>query len=156
MPDGDFRPPIIIEWSEQQHAALDLIGEWYERDESQTFFLSGFAGTGKTTLAREASRRIGGKVCFCSVTGRACAILTRKGCPADTIDHLIYARKRVELCAAEPACTVVCRERCAHKRERFHDRVLDPESLVKKADLIVADEVSMLGRTMGEDLLSFN
>ena len=83
-------------------------------------------------------------------------MLARKGCPADTIDHLIYARKRVEFCAAELACQDICRERCTHKRERFHDKVLDPESLVKKADLIVADEVSVLGRTMGEDLLSFN
>jgi len=154
MPDGDFRPPI--EWSEQQLAALDAIGERCERGESQTFFLSGVAGPGKSTLAREVGRRIGGKVCFCSVTGRACAVLARKGCPADTIDHLIYARKRVEFCAAEPACAVVCRERCKHKRERFHDKALDPESPMKKADLIIADEVSMLGRAMGEDVLSFN
>jgi exodeoxyribonuclease V len=136
--------------------ALDAIGEWCERGNSQTFFLSGFAGTGKTTLAREVSRRVGGKMIFCSVTGRACAVLVRKGCPGpDTIDHLIYARQRVEFCSAKPPCDIVCPDRCEHKRERFQDKVLDPDSPVAKADLIVADEVSMLGRAMAEDLLSF-
>ena len=81
MPDGDFRPPII-EWSEQQREALDAIGEWCKRGESQTFFLSGVAGAGKSTLAREVSRRIDGKVCFCSVTGaRAPCSLVRAALP---------------------------------------------------------------------------
>jgi exodeoxyribonuclease V len=153
MPDGSLTTPI--DWSDQQREALDDIGDWFERGTSQTFFLSGYAGTGKSTLAREVGRRVGGKMIFCSVTGRACAVLTRKGCPADTLDSLIYRRRRVQICVARTPCDSICEDRCEHKRERFKDKDLNPDSPAGKADLIVADEVSMLGRAMGEDLLSF-
>jgi hypothetical protein len=51
MPDGDFRPPII-EWSVQQREALDAIGEWCERGERQTFFLSNWLYTAITRASR--------------------------------------------------------------------------------------------------------
>jgi exodeoxyribonuclease-5 len=153
--DGDFRK-TEIEWSKQQLEALNRIIEWYERGDEQVFYLSGYAGTGKTTLAREIKRHISGNVLFTSFTGRACAVLARKGCePVDTIDKLIYRRRRTEHCVAEPECSDLCPGRCAHKRERFSGKVLDPDSPVASADLVIADEVSMLGREMARDLLSF-
>jgi exodeoxyribonuclease V len=152
--DGDFGKPI--EWSEQQLAALDRVTDWYQQSDQLKFFLSGCAGTGKTTLALEMSRRVGRKVIFASVTGRACAVMARKGCdPVDTIDHLIYRRECVEYCADVPPCKKVCPGRCQHKRQRYDNKRLDPESPVADADLVIIDEVSMLGRQMGEDLLSF-
>jgi exodeoxyribonuclease V len=104
---------------------------------------------------RQVRRRVSGMVIFCSVTGRACAVLTRKGSPADTIDSLIYSRQRVEFCADKPPCDGICRERCEHKREHFEDKTVSTDSPVATADLVVCDEVSMLGKAMGEDLLSF-
>ena len=51
----------------------------------------GYAGTGKTTLAREIARRAGGEVAFAAFSGKAAAVMRQKGCAdADTIDHLIY------------------------------------------------------------------
>lgn len=82
--------------------------------------------------------------------------MARKGCgQVDTIDSLIYTRRRQEYCGAEPPCKQMCTDRCQHKRERFIDRALNPESPAAEADLVIIDEVSMLGRQMGEELLSF-
>jgi exodeoxyribonuclease V len=153
--DGDFRK-IEIEWSEQQLDALELIVDWYERDEQQVFYLSGYAGTGKTTLAREVGRRVDDKVIYTSYTGRACAVLARKDCaPVDTVDKLVYRRRRFEHCAKDPGCATVCVDRCPFKREGYGEKSLDPESPVASAALVIADEVSMLGRDMARDLLSF-
>ena len=54
--DGDFKFRSV-EWTAEQLEAIGLITDWYERGEEQDFYLSGYAGTGKTTLAREIGRR---------------------------------------------------------------------------------------------------
>jgi MoxR-like ATPase len=134
------------ELSGQQSEALDEICHWRERGTEPSYFLSGWAGTGKTTLARRAAKEIGGVVHFSSVTGRACAVMARKGCePVDTLDHLLYRRQRVEYCADDPPCKKVCAGRCRHKREAYDDKRLDPETPLADANLIILDEVSMLG-----------
>jgi len=153
--DGDFKFRSV-EWSAEQLEALRLIFDWYERGEHQVFYLSGYAGTGKTTLAREIGRRVGGNVIFTSFTGRACAVMARKGCdPVDTIDALIYRRSRSIHCAKDPSFEKVCGDRCPYKRERFGEKVLNLESPVATAGLVIADEVSMLGSALARDLLSF-
>ena len=45
---------MSIEWSPQQAQALDQIGAWMNTpkdDRQQVFYLAGYAGTGKSTLA---------------------------------------------------------------------------------------------------------
>jgi len=151
--DGDFRK-TKIEWTEQQRYALGQIIDWYGRGEKQECYLSGFAGTGKTTLAREIGRRVGHKVIYTSVTGRACAVMARKGCdPVDTIDALVYRRHRSEYCAKN--CKTFCEDRCPHKRERFGSKARNPESPIATARIVILDECSMLGSAMAKDLLSF-
>src|SRR5689334_13065408 len=109
--NGDFVE--TIEWSGEQLTAIDQVLFWYEQTNGSVFFLSGYAGTGKTTLALEVKRRIGGNVIFTSVTGRACSVMARKGCaPVDTVDYLIYTRQRIEFCADDPPCGKVCASRC--------------------------------------------
>src|SRR5262245_7754701 len=77
------------DWSSQQEAALNAVGEWL-RDENgpQIFRLFGYAGTGKTTLAKE----FGGEdVCYAAFTGKAALVMQSKGCDdASTIHSLIY------------------------------------------------------------------
>lgn len=52
--------------------------------------LFGFAGTGKTTIAKAIADEIGGDVAFACYTGKAASVLTRKGCPAKTIHSMFY------------------------------------------------------------------
>jgi replication-associated recombination protein RarA len=75
---------IDTAWSPQQEIALADFSSWYEsqvwahRDENQIFRLFGFAGTGKTTLAKHLASDIE-DVVFCSFTGKAALVLRQKG-----------------------------------------------------------------------------
>lgn len=97
----------------------------------------GFAGTGKTTMAKEIAEGIAGDVLFMTFTGKAALVLRKKGCEgASTIHSAIY--KPVE----DPAT--------GHT-----EFIRNPDSPVGAAALVVVDEVSMVGEDIGADLLSF-
>jgi exodeoxyribonuclease-5 len=145
-------------WSEQQRDALDEIESWLEAPERPFFYLAGYAGTGKTTLAAEIGRRYAGDVVFGAYTGKAAAVMESKGCGgARTIDSLIYRPKVKHSCVRRPPCTnPPCGELCRHARERHAGRGLNTDSAVRDVSLAIIDEVSMVGEEMGRDLLSFN
>lgn len=74
-----------------QAAALDAVIEWYRNpNNSREFYLAGYAGTGKTTLARIALERLGVRFAAATLTGKAAHVLRRRGVPAGTIHSLIY------------------------------------------------------------------
>ncbi|MEP5036727.1 AAA family ATPase, partial [Roseibium sp.] len=78
-------------WSPQQDDALKETAAWLKRGDRQVFRLFGYAGTGKTTLARHLAEGIDGDVCFGAFTGKAAHVLRQKGCAdAGTIHSLIY------------------------------------------------------------------
>jgi exodeoxyribonuclease V len=147
-----------ITWTKQQRDAIDTIRAWLAGDcgGKQVFQLAGYAGTGKTSLAKEIAR-FAGTTAFCAFTGRASDLMRRKGCNgARTIHSLIYVSQRKMTCGAEPACaSPPCNPRCQYRRERFAGCTLNPASEVINADLVIVDECSMLGIRMGHDLLSF-
>jgi exodeoxyribonuclease-5 len=118
-----------------------------------------------------------GRVQFAAFTGKAALVMTRKGTPASTIHSLIYrvseateeeiervekelAQLKAGLFLMGPAELAFARTqiaslelRLAHIHEpRF---VLNSQSLVRDCDLIVLDEVSMVGEEMANDLLAF-
>jgi exodeoxyribonuclease-5 len=159
-----------MEWSPQQCAALDAVSEWLRSRSSPFFYLAGFAGTGKTTLAKHLSESVGnGGTLFGAYTGKAAAVMRAKGCTgATTIHRLIYQtrergssklrelRLRMED-EADPAEKERIRlqlveELRTAKQPMFN---LNPESEVRKADLVVIDECSMVNGRMADDLLSF-
>lgn len=81
-----------MQWSPQQQSALDAVGRWLKTgsDGQQVFRLFGYAGTGKTTLAKHLAEGAG-KVLFATFTGKAAHVLRSKGCGgASTIHSLIY------------------------------------------------------------------
>src|SRR6185312_12993728 len=81
------------DWSPQQVAALDAVRRWVDLPPGrgpQTFYLAGYAGTGKTTLAREVNAHVGGRALAAAYTGKAASVMTRKGMPATTVHRLIY------------------------------------------------------------------
>jgi exodeoxyribonuclease-5 len=130
-----------MDFSPQQDRALSAVAEWQKaaqkRRANQVFRLFGFAGTGKTTLARHIAEGIDGNVIFCAFTGKAASVMRSKGCEdASTIHSLIY------------------RSRDAKKEEPTF--VLNRASDVKHAKLVVIDECSMVDEELGKDLLSFS
>jgi exodeoxyribonuclease-5 len=123
-------------WSPQQDAALVAVASWLKRGKPQVFRLFGYAGTGKTTLARKIAEDIDGEVAFAAFTGKAALVLRSKGCKnARTIHSLIYRARETD--TEEPTF------------------VLNDESSVMTSSLVIIDECSMVDADLGRDLLSF-
>ncbi len=77
--------------SPQQDEALKEVSRWLKAGRPQVFRLFGFAGTGKTTLARRIAEDVDGDVLFASFTGKAAQVMRNKGCAnARTLHSLIY------------------------------------------------------------------
>ncbi len=124
-------------WSREQDEALKAVAAWLKRGEPQVFRLFGFAGTGKTTLAKQIAEDASGEVAFGAYTGKAALVLRSKGCRgASTIHSLIY-RARGEDENDTPSF------------------VLNKKSAAADVDLIIIDECSMVDEELGRDLLSF-
>ncbi|TWA73969.1 exodeoxyribonuclease-5 [Azospirillum brasilense] len=135
MKTGNITP------SAAQLAVIRQIVEWYGERGRQEFYLAGYAGVGKTTIAalaiEEIQRRYKGcrKVITGAYTGKAAHRLRQKGAPdPSTIHAMIYLPKVVE------------------GRLVFELAADGPAS---SADLIVLDEVSMVNRELASDLRSF-
>jgi exodeoxyribonuclease-5 len=125
-----------MQWSPQQEAALAAVGRWLKAGEPQVFRLFGYAGTGKTTLARHLADSADGEVVFAAYTGKAAHVLRSKGCRgAGTIHSLIY--------------------RARGEDENGPTFALNDDSAAGKAALIIIDECSMVDEEIGRDLLSF-
>ena len=58
-----------MQWSPEQDSALKTVSRWIESGDGQVFRLFGYAGTGKTTLARHLAEHIDGEVAFGAFTG---------------------------------------------------------------------------------------
>src|SRR5882724_12699007 len=80
-----------MQWSAQQEKALDAVAAWMRAPDDKTFVLHGFAGTGKTELARHFAMGLR-DVFFCAYTGKAALVLKERGCPEPrTIHSLFYS-----------------------------------------------------------------
>ena len=82
-----------------QDAALKAVADWLKAKPGKNgtppvFRLFGYAGTGKTTLARHIAEGVDGGVKFAAFTGKAALVMRNKGCDnASTIHSLIYRAK---------------------------------------------------------------
>jgi exodeoxyribonuclease-5 len=123
-------------WSPQQDQALLAVSNWLKDTSGpQVFRLFGWAGTGKSTLARYLAEGVK-SVKYAAFTGKAALVMRKKGCRgASTIHSLIYS--------------------LISEKEGEPKFALDPESEAATADLIVIDEVSMVDEALALDLLSF-
>lgn len=127
-----------MEWSPQQDHALISISRWLKSPSSpQVFKLFGYAGTGKTTLIKEIANFISGTVLYMAFTGKAALVMQKKDCyGASTIHSAIY--KAIE-------------DQVTGKVEF----ILNRDSPVSTADLVIVDEVSMVNEDLGMDLLYY-
>lgn len=170
-----------MEWSPEQDGALSAVQKWLDdRSGPRIFRLFGYAGTGKTTLARHFAEHVDGHTAFCAYTGKAASVLRSKGCAgASTIHSLIYnphdrSRLRLSQLEREAAELLVIREESGlsevqqqhlnllqrgmeEERRRLSQPAfaLKEDSSVESAALIVVDECSMVDSRLGQDLLSF-
>lgn len=171
--------------SPQQDTALRLCAEWIKDPSRQVFYLAGFAGTGKSTLAKHLVSSSDGRWLFAALTGKAAHVLRQKlGVPAQTIHSLIYRpagestlseiqlfdiRLQQYLEAAErrdppentPAEAIEMARLSAIRRELLSNKkmkfTLWPLSTLFDKDVagVVIDECSMVDERVGKDLESF-
>jgi len=125
-------------WSPQQEAAIKAVSAWIkDRNGAPVFRLFGYAGTGKTTLAKELAKSVKGTVLYATFTGKAALQLRKKGCDdASTIHSLIY---KFDVCGLTGEA-------------KFK---LNRDSALSDAKLLIVDEVSMVDDALARDLLSF-
>jgi len=163
-----------VKLSPQQEQAAVTVSRWL-RTRSQPFFqLAGFAGTGKTTIARTLAEDADGPVFYAAYTGKAALVLRKSGVEnASTIHRLIYTprdkcdehlrdlrERRRKLAEKSPLPedelakidVEIAREMSNLKRPEF---TLNGESPLWNASLVVIDEYSMVDEQTGRDLLSF-
>lgn len=137
--------------NEQQEIAKNKILNWWKngREDKQFFTLAGYAGTGKTFLAKYIVSNYleipEEKVAFIAPTGKAASVLIQRGAyNATTIHKLIYNRVETE-----------------YKNE-VNGKILKTKKaeFIKKPSIpnykiIIVDEVSMVEEKIFEDLISF-
>jgi exodeoxyribonuclease V len=136
---------MTISPTPEQSAAIKAIVEWYgNKHGPQEFYLAGYAGVGKTTIAAFAieeikkKRRIK-KVRTAAYTGKAASVLRRKGIEdAQTIHSLIYKPK------------------VNRKTGELRGFSIAKDGDAADADLIVLDECSMVDEKLASDLRSFD
>ncbi len=173
-----------MKWSLQQIKAIDAVNRWLKTDQ-QVFRLFGFYGTGKTTLAKFLVSGAGrvlfaaytGKAASV-LNSKGCPAQT-----IHSLIYQPSSRSRVKLLELQEELSQLFAElRCEpdyapgvggdinndldvkklkkiilDEQERLKKPcfVLNPDSEARYADLIVIDEVSMVGQKIGRDLESF-
>ncbi len=135
-----------MDFSPQQDAALNAVASWLKAGQSQIFRLFGYAGTGKTTLARYFAEHVDGDVQFAAFTGKAAQVLRSRGATnARTIHSLIYRPRGEE----EVEDEVTGRTSISPTFS------LNRQSPIAKAAMVIIDECSMVDEALGRDLMSF-
>ena len=128
--------------TDAQAEAIRAIVQWYMDPSSlQEFYLAGYAGVGKSTIANFALAELAEKarchrVVCCAFTGKAAYVMRRKGMSnASTIHAAIYTLEESD--GAEPVF------------------ILAEDGPVADCDLVLLDECSMVGPEIAADLRSF-
>ena len=135
-----------MQFAPQQDEALKAVSRWLKEGRQPVFRLFGYAGTGKTTLARYFAEHVDGEVLFAAFTGKAAQVLRTRGASnAKTIHSLIYRPRGEEEVADEETGKTSIAPMFSINRQ----------SPVAKAALIVIDECSMVDEQLGKDLMSF-
>lgn len=135
-----------MQFAPQQDEALQAVARWLKEGKQPVFRLFGYAGTGKTTLARYFAEHVDGEVLFAAFTGKAAQVLRSRGASnAKTIHSLIYRPRGEEEVEDEET----------GKTSMAPMFSINRQSPVAKAALIVIDECSMVDEQLGRDLMSF-
>ncbi|QOY37700.1 ATP-dependent DNA helicase [Anaerobacillus isosaccharinicus] len=126
--------------SEMQKNGIALAKAWFKnkKKESKVFTISGYAGTGKTTIVKALIEELGikpNKITYVAPTGKAALQLVRNGNNATTIHKLIYSVNE-------------------DKQGNISFLKKDRDAL-SEFSLIIVDEVSMVSKEILNDLLYY-
>ncbi|KXG86061.1 ATP-dependent DNA helicase [Agrobacterium bohemicum] len=136
-----------MQFSPQQDEALKAVSRWLKEGRTPVFRLFGYAGTGKTTLAKHFAENVDGEVLFAAFTGKAAQVLRSRGATnARTIHSLIYRPRGEEAVENEETGKTSIAPMFSINRQ----------SPLAKAALIIIDECSMVDEQLGRDLMSFS
>ncbi len=131
-------------WTDRQKDALKAVDRWYHeyttsrKPTKQVFYVAGYAGTGKSTLARHFAENIDGEVTYGAFTGKAALVMRKNGCEgARTIHSMIYIAEE-------------------NKKTGEITWRINRQSYLNEVSLIIIDECSMVDDELAKDLLSFN
>ncbi len=156
----------------EQDRALTAIRDWLDGDQ-QSFFVGGYAGTGKTTIIRHVIEGLASVRCA-TPTGKAAAVLGAKlkdtGVEVTTLHSLLYQPVEVtetDLRAAEGEVRALRKAGLpvadAAKRLKTLKDLLEKGGCefsnnpnpTKRKRVIIVDEASMAGDDIERDLLAF-
>lgn len=131
-----------VPWNSEQQQAFKGVFKWLKGYNNLVYRLFGFAGTGKTTMARKvavfAENELGSHVVFAAYTGKAASVLKSKGCANTSTVHSLIYRPKID-----------------HDTGKIIGQELNLESPLRNACLLILDEASMVDIQMAKDLLSF-
>lgn len=162
----------MVDLTAEQEAAVAHVVDWLDNFEFQRVPIKrmiGPAGTGKTTVLKEIARRTRRRMRFCAFAGKAAMVLRTKGCDeAETIHKAIYEPRgqsvkhyQEELAKLEGITNAA--ERATHEAKLEQMRIaMQTPGFVKRLPSEFhtrtawgIDEVSMVDRFLGEDLMSY-
>lgn len=124
---------MIIKLSDEQEKARVAVDAWLNTGKSLVFRLFGYAGSGKTTLAKTIAADVKGGVQFGAFTGKAASVMRAKGCEgATTLHRILYRSREID-------------GQFDHQRRPAHE-------ITER--LLIVDEVSMVNKELTDDLLS--
>ncbi len=137
----------MINFTDEQQIIIDEILRWYKEAKEQVMVISGFAGTGKTTIMSHLPKVLPDttRITFNTFTGKASSVLFNKlkdsdvwGVNTTTLHKLMYKPKI--------------------KRERDGTEYVDGweknESI--PYDLIIVDEASMISEELFSDIIGYD
>ena len=142
-----------MDFSTQQQDAITKAAGWLKQCKSERkklskpfFYLAGYAGTGKSTLANHLSELQNENTVYGAFTGKASKVMRDNGCVgASTIHSLIYKFDGEEE-ADDP------------ETENTGDPkfLWNPSGPCSEAGLIIIDECSMVDEDLASDILAYN
>lgn len=156
-------------WTPEQERALDLCGNWL-KSADQEFRLFGYAGTGKTTIARHLAAMSDGETLFAAYTGKAANVMRKSGClGATTLHSILYKPSQASDAEVQKLQALIrnpetdpndlqeLRYDLKVAKEKANRPIFspNPDSPLRSASLLVVDEVSMVNDAMKKDILSF-
>lgn len=142
-----------MELSNEQTAAIAAIEDWFNNSDQQIFRLFGYAGTGKTTLAKSIAAKFNtviqkendkgdtvpfNTVQFAAYTGKAAYVMQRNGCRGARTLHSLTYIPELELLQA--------------KIKALREKAKDKEGLEREA---IEDEISELLKASARAGMSF-